>query len=342
MVDELLGEILSFAPGNGILVALLAVLPILVYLYVHCSAGARRTRPDLSLGKLEAFELERAVLVYGKVCRRREGLYRTREQAAPNWRALCQARAKFHKKFAAELEELEACAGDLRSTITRVRARPLQRYKFWMRLVSSRFALGRSLACYCLVLLVLIVSSCYIDPPLWAPGSNISFDTFGLWQAVNGRVLLANWMAASFAGVAMPLLYFVRRTELSREHGRQIREWRKFAAADPDRLIEQRHAEAPENEPSDEAEPALLNESIEAGAWFSVLGVSPSATVDEVKQAYKVLVNQNHPDRVFKMSAAFRELAEGETKKLNIAYAEALAYLGRNDAWSDQEMTRAA
>ncbi len=184
MVDELLGEILSFAPGNGILVALLAVLPILVYLYVHCSAGARRTRPDLSLGKLEAFELERAVLVYGKVCRRREGLYRTREQAAPNWRALCQARAKFHKKFAAELEELEACAGDLRSTITRVRARPLQRYKFWMRLVSSRFALGRSLACYCLVLLVLIVSSCYIDPPLWAPGSNISFDTFGLWQAV--------------------------------------------------------------------------------------------------------------------------------------------------------------
>ncbi len=64
--------------------------------------------------------------------------------------------------------------------------------------------------------------------------------------------------------------------------------------------------------------------------------------MDEVKQAYKVLVNQNHPDRVFKMSAAFRELAEGETKKLNIAYAEALAYLGRNDAWSDQEMTRAA
>jgi hypothetical protein len=138
MADGLLGEILSFAPGDGTLLALLAVLPIFVCLYVRCSAGARKTRPDLSLGKLEAFELERAMLVYGKVSRRRKGLDRTREQVAPNWRARCQARAEFHKKFAAELEELEACASDLRFTITRVRARPLQRYKFWMRLVSSR------------------------------------------------------------------------------------------------------------------------------------------------------------------------------------------------------------
>jgi DnaJ-domain-containing protein 1 len=107
-------------------------------------------------------------------------------------------------------------------------------------------------------------------------------------------------------------------------------------------LIEQRHADAPDNEPSDEAKPALLNKSIEPGAWFNVLGVSPSATVDEVKQAYKVLLKQNHPDRVFNMSAAFRELAEGETKKLNTAYAEALTDLGRGDAWSDQEMTRTA
>jgi hypothetical protein len=163
-----------------------------------------------------------------------------------------------------------------------------------------------------------------------------------LWQAVDGRVLLANWMAASFAGAAMPLLYLVRRIELSRAHGRQIREWREFAAADPDRLIEQRHADAPEKERSDGAEPALLDESIEPGAWFNVLGVSPSATVDEVKQAYKVLLKQNHPDRVFNMSAAFRELAEGETKKLNTAYAEALADLGRGDAWSEQEMARTA
>ena len=118
------------------------------------------------------------MLLYGKVCRRRKELYRTREQAAPNWRALCQARAHFHKIFGAELEELESYARDLRYTITRLRGRPLRRYKFWMRVLSSRFALGRSLACYRLMLALLIVSSCYADPPLWAPGSNTSFDTF--------------------------------------------------------------------------------------------------------------------------------------------------------------------
>ena len=136
----------------------------------------------------------------------------------------------FEKIFGAELEELESYARDLRYAITRLRGRPLRRYKFWMRVLSSRFALGRSLACYGLTLALLIASSCYADPPLWAPGSNTSFDTFVLWQAFDGRLLLANWMAVSFTGIAMPLLYFARRTELSREHGRQIREFARICS----------------------------------------------------------------------------------------------------------------
>jgi hypothetical protein len=41
------------------------------------------------------------------------------------------------------------------------------------------------------------------------------------------------------------------------------------------------------------------------------------------------------------MSPAFRELAETETKKLNVAYAEALAYLLGDDLTSE-DATRAA
>jgi hypothetical protein len=285
MTEGLLGEILTFAPSNAALFALLAVLPVFVALYVHCSLGARKIRPDLSLGKLETIELKRAVLLYGKVCRRRKGLYRTRRQAAPNWRARCQARADFHKKFGTELQELESYARDLRSTITRLRGRPLRRYKFWMRVVSSRFALGRSLACYGFMLALLIVASCYADPPLWAPGSHTSFDTFVLWQAFDGRLLLANWMAASFTGIAMPLLYLARRTELSREHARQIKGLREFAAADPDRLIEQRQCEAEGPERTDEEEREASPEAAAPRAWFTVLGVPPSATIEEVRQA---------------------------------------------------------
>ena len=60
---------------------------------------------------------------------------------------------------------------------------------------------------------------------------------------------------------------------------------------------------------------------------FEILDVAPSASLDEVKEVYKSKIKQNHPDRVHGMSPAFRRLAETETKRLNAAYAEALATL---------------
>jgi DnaJ like chaperone protein len=59
--------------------------------------------------------------------------------------------------------------------------------------------------------------------------------------------------------------------------------------------------------------------------WIHILGVSASATIAEVKQAYKTLIKQNHPDRVQGMSQAFKKLAEIETKKINAAYRQALS-----------------
>ena len=66
-------------------------------------------------------------------------------------------------------------------------------------------------------------------------------------------------------------------------------------------------------------------DAVEQRAWFAVLGVSPFASIDEIKDAYKALVKRDHPDRVHNMSSVFKELAETETKKLNAAYAEALS-----------------
>jgi len=47
-------------------------------------------------------------------------------------------------------------------------------------------------------------------------------------------------------------------------------------------------------------------------------------TIDEIKEAYKLKIKQNHPDRVHGMAPMFRDLAEDETKKLNAAYEEGL------------------
>src|SRR5262245_13806559 len=214
MLGGLLSEALSFAPGGAVLFALAAALPSLLVLYVHCSVEAGKRRRDHSLGKLETIELERAVLLYRKAARRREEIHLEREDAGAGWRARYRSRVKFRRTFGAELEELRCYARDLRATIARLRGRPIRRFKFWIHVVSSKFALGGSLACHGLVLALLIACAYGGEPLAWTSGGDISFDTFVLWQAPEGRMLLANWMAACFGAAAMPLFYVARRLQL--------------------------------------------------------------------------------------------------------------------------------
>jgi hypothetical protein len=183
-------------------------------------------------------------------------------------------------------------------------------------------------------------------PLLWAAGV-ASFATLAQWQVLDNGLLLANAVTAAVVAIVMPPLYLVRRVQLHRQNAPQIRNLRTFAAADPQQSIDlgQDGEETPGGqgapyEATDDG-PPIAPELPEAGVWFDVLGVSSAATIDDVKQAYKALVKQNHPDRVHGMSPVFRELAEAETKRINVAYAEALMYL-RQDVLTAEEVTCAA
>ena len=62
-----------------------------------------------------------------------------------------------------------------------------------------------------------------------------------------------------------------------------------------------------------------------------LLGVSPRASLAEVKSAYRRLAKQWHPDRCQGQPAAVAE-AEEKMKNLNAAYKVALRYVGKSGA----------
>lgn len=54
---------------------------------------------------------------------------------------------------------------------------------------------------------------------------------------------------------------------------------------------------------------------------WEVLGVSPNASQEEIRDAYQRVIQQYHPDRVAHMAPELRDLAERRTKEINAAYA---------------------
>ena len=53
-----------------------------------------------------------------------------------------------------------------------------------------------------------------------------------------------------------------------------------------------------------------------------VLGVEPGADQEEIKKAYRALVNKYHPDKVAHLGDEFRKLAEIRFKEIQQAYQE--------------------
>jgi hypothetical protein len=312
-------EDLSIALVNAAVLALWAMLPALSFAYVRQSLAARRMRPEFSLRKSEAVELDRAVLLYEKVCNRLRQIDARGDEAKPSWRDLYRRRAEIDQQSAEEREDLEAHAHHLRATIARLQRRPIQRLTARIHIMSAQFALGRALTAYLAGVTVLIAAFYVSEQP--AQDFGAAFRDLLVWYPLDERLFYANAVAAGIVALVAPIAYLARRAKLQDEHRLELCALKEFAATDPDQVIEQSPTE------EDAAEQVDTVAFAAPESWWAVLGLSPSATIEQVKDAYKELIKQNHPDRVHGMSPAFRKLAEAETKKLNAAYADALRSL---------------
>jgi DnaJ domain len=54
--------------------------------------------------------------------------------------------------------------------------------------------------------------------------------------------------------------------------------------------------------------------------YYGVLGLTPSATEEEIKKAYRKLMSQYHPDRVATLGEDLQKAAEKKAQSINEAY----------------------
>ena len=158
----------------------------------------------------------------------------------------------------------------------------------------------------------------------WADELNAGARHALAWYPLDARLFYANAVAAGFAATAAALFYLLCRARLRRDYQLEICAFKDLADSDPRRPAEPSPAGRAASDPSQQAE---ANENNANDTWFAVLGLPSAATIEDVRQAYKTLIKQNHPDRVHGMAPVFRALAEAETKKINAAYRQALIFV---------------
>jgi hypothetical protein len=314
------GENMSVALFNVGLLALWPALPLLIIVFIRQILIARRTRSSFALRKSETAELERAVLLYDKACSRIKEISEREGPPFRLWHALLARPANVTEQEIDELEELEAHAQHLRATIVRLTSRPLRRLRKWVHSRSVLFGSGLGVATHVVTLVLLIVAFYVFEQSIWT--SQFATDKERLvWYPLDERLFFANAVAAGFASTAAPLFYLLRRAGLKREYSFEFSIFTDLANSSSAPSIAEPESQKSVNSSSQQADHSFID--IDA-SWVAILGLSESATIGEVKEAYKVLIKQNHPDRVHDMSPALKTLAELETKKINAAYRQAL------------------
>jgi ABC-type multidrug transport system fused ATPase/permease subunit len=311
----------DFSPAilNAVLLALWAVLPVLAVAYVRQYLLAPRRRPEFMLQKSERSELKRAVELYARVHHRLEQMLEGNALIDGFWRSALRRQNDIPEPNE-ELEDLKAYAQHLQAMISRLRNQPLLRLKSWTGSRSMQYAFGYAIAVYCVSFILLwLLAFDVSDQPAWAQDFQTEFNNGLLWYPFDERFFYANAAAIILSGVATPLIYYIRRYSLRWQYSLEFCVFADLADIGPTVSVYESDVASADN-----FIPATHDlESDED--WIRILGVSESATIQEVKQAYKTLIKQNHPDRVQGMSHAFKKLAEIETKKINAAYRQALS-----------------
>lgn len=321
MVERIADGDFSPALLNVALLMLSGALPTLLLAFARQFLLARRTHPEFSLRKSEAAELDRAIILYRRARSRLDQLHDRSQKSKAVWHAIFAPPTPIDPDERDEREDLQAHSRHLCATIIRLRRLPLQRLRAWIRTLSLRSALGRAVAVQLAIFALLAASLHVSGQAASAQAGTLALGHSPVWYPFGQSLFQANASAACLAFVLLPGFYLFRSVRLRRQFSLEFCVLKELAAMPPDQRVDPAAAEIGMWQ---EAQP-LADDPGES--WFAILGVAPSASVDEVRDAYKALMKQNHPDRVQNLSPAIRRFAEAETKRINAAYEQALVCL---------------
>jgi uncharacterized protein HemX len=168
-------------------------------------------------------------------------------------------------------------------------------------------------------------------------GGFSGFDIAGAARRAISPLAALGWLLVVLTPVGLVCWVFVqvgqetRRRQAAQQEGERERQeaaQRREAErrAEQERRAKERRRQADQEREAErqrQQQRERAAKQFEKIAWWSVLDVSPHATADEIRRAYRSKIKQYHPDRVAGLAPEFVELAERHTQALNAAYGEA-------------------
>ena len=321
MLDSIAGGDWPVALLNVVLLTLWSALPMLSLAYIHQSLVLRQVRPEFCLRKSEAAELDRALAVYRGVHGRLVEIEARGRTAKGILKLVFPLQPDATELDEEERTDLKAHAQHLQATIAKLRGLPLLRLRERIAALNFHSAVGGAITVHAATFVILVVAFYLTDVRDAARELAGTGRSALVWYPFDASYFLANGAGAAAGMLLAPAFYLWRRIDLVREYAMEFTVlWE---------LAETPAAEFPDGPAGrgDDAENSSRVKQRTQESCFAVLGVERSATLDQVRAAYRTRIKQSHPDRLHGVSPAIRSFAEDETKRLNAAFQEALERL---------------
>jgi len=230
---------------------------------------------------------------------------------------------KLDNEFATIISNVETLRSEIRDRCD-AWSNQFEHWRFWS---SGRLAFRVALVAY-----VVLVATLVVFNPSWVQNFSDTVSRYFLFPVTTfhdyyGAVVIASGVSAAVGALAGLFTFDHMDNRLPDEHDFYTKWFVGDSGEWLDKFVnsywEYDHEDEEEHEFAD-GDPDWDGQSAEQLTWYEVLGVTPNASLTEIKDAYKEQIKQYHPDRVAALGPKLKALAEQETKALNAAYEEAL------------------